>query len=321
MKKIWVLNDDRIGSNKQATMIASTLSNNYIIKNIKYNSFIKLPNFIRGASLIGVNKESSDNISDDLPDIIISAGRRLSCVALNIKNRNKNIKIITILNPNYNFNKFDLIILPIHDNITGKNIINCIGSFVSFDNEKIKLELKKWDGVLNKYKKPLITILIGGDTKNKKFSPKKINTIIDIKLKNEEIPTLLITTSRRTSNSCITSINEKLSQTQLKYFLYDWNKNQGQNNPYLAMLWNADYLLITGDSISMICEACGTGKPVYIYMPKETLSPKHYNFCRQIIDIGYAREFNPDIPLEKYNYKPLNETFEISKKIKEVLSL
>ena len=35
-------------------------------------------------------------------------------------------------------------------------------------------------------------------------------------------------------------------------------------NPYFAMLGWADAILVTADSVSMLSDACTTGKPVYL---------------------------------------------------------
>ena len=86
---VWVLTDDRIGSNNQSLSIGESIDRNYVIKKIVYNKLIVLPNFIRQSSLIGINKEKSDKINSDFPDIVICAGRRLSSIALNIKKRAK----------------------------------------------------------------------------------------------------------------------------------------------------------------------------------------------------------------------------------------
>ena len=44
---VWVLTDDRTGSNNQSIAIAESLSNNCVVKKISYNFFVKLPNFLR----------------------------------------------------------------------------------------------------------------------------------------------------------------------------------------------------------------------------------------------------------------------------------
>lgn len=304
---IWVLIDNKIGSNMQSLALAKGLSNGYIVKNIKYNRFIRLPNFLRGSGLLGIDKGNSDNIFDNLPNLVISAGRRLASVALNIKKRSKGkTKVVAILNPNFCYSKFDAVILPQHDHKNGKNVINFIGSITGLSQDRMIRDANEWRTIFDKYKKPLVAVLIGGDSKDRKFDPQSLCKIFALK------ESLLVNTTRRTSPACM----EEIKKHQYCY-LYDWSREQGQNTPYFACLSLADYIIITGDSINMVAEACSTGKPVYIYMPKESLSKKHYNFCNQMISGGFAREFTGT--LEKYEYEPLNELERVVKELKSII--
>ena len=47
-------------------------------------------------------------------------------------------------------------------------------------------------------------------------------------------------------------------------FFYQWRPDD-PNNPYLGILACADRLIVTGDSIAMLSEACATGKPVQMF--------------------------------------------------------
>ncbi len=318
---VWALTDDRIGSNNQSIAIAEKLSRYYIIKKIVYNSLIELPNFIRRNSLLGVDKNESDNIDTDLPDVVVLAGRRLSSVALNIKKRNNNRTfIINIMNPDLPFDKFDLILLPKHDNVSQKlinkgNIIETNGSVNRINSIRIKQETEKWKDFFKNYNKPLVSLIIGGDTKNYKFNPKEFGEMVGnlSGIVNRLGGTLLITTSRRTSNECLNQIRQKLD---CDYYLYDWRLETDSDNllktnlgnPYYAFLGLSDFLIVTGDSMSMISEACSTGKPTYVYMPKESLGKKHIRFCEDMLKQKYIKEFNKNTTeLTKYAYQPLNE--------------
>ena len=50
----------------------------------------------------------------------------------------------------------------------------------------------------------------------------------------------------------------------------------------------ADNLVVSGDSVSMCCEACGTGKPVFIFEGHDWLTSKHLRFTKSLFDGGYA---------------------------------
>ena len=333
--KVWILTDDRTGSNNQSIAVGESLSTDCVVKKISYNFFVKLPNFIRKDTLIGVNKKESSDIENDLPDVVVCAGRRLSSVALYIKKLSKGKTfVINILNPNLPYNKFNLILLPFHDNTPKKylekgNIVETYGSLNRVNKQKIESETEKFKPLIDKYKKPLISFIIGGDTKDYKYNPRDFGKITKglSNITNKLSGSLLITTSRRTSAGCIEEIKNNLDCNN---YFYDWawennpdnNAKSELGNPYFAMLGSADFLVVTGDSISMVSEACSTGKPVYVYMPKDILSKKHYRFCKKLLDDGYIEEFNENTTdFEVYSYKPLNEVERLNKiilkKIKE----
>lgn len=52
-------------------------------------------------------------------------------------------------------------------------------------------------------------------------------------------------------------------------------------NPYYAFLGLAEAILVTADSVNMVSEACGTGKPVHI-IPLEGGSRKFRRFSSSI---------------------------------------
>jgi hypothetical protein len=47
-------------------------------------------------------------------------------------------------------------------------------------------------------------------------------------------------------------------------YFYRWTP-QPTENPYFGFLGLADSIIVTGDSMSMVAEACATRKPVYIF--------------------------------------------------------
>ena len=47
-------------------------------------------------------------------------------------------------------------------------------------------------------------------------------------------------------------------------------------------------IIVTGDSVSMCCEACGTGKPVFVFTGRHWLTRKHIRFIATLYKNGYA---------------------------------
>ena len=66
--------------------------------------------------------------------------------------------------------------------------------------------------------------------------------------------------------------------------MHQWSP-EGGPNPYLAYLALADGFVVTGDSASMLTEACSTGKRVWIVALPERRSPKSRakNFFRNLV--------------------------------------
>ena len=96
----WVLVDDRPGNAGQALGVAEALGKGFVQKNIRYTSFGKLPNIVRGSTLIGVTDETVAELVAPFPDVVIAAGRRTAPVARWIKKvAGKKIILAQIMNP------------------------------------------------------------------------------------------------------------------------------------------------------------------------------------------------------------------------------
>jgi hypothetical protein len=72
---------------------------------------------------------------------------------------------------------------------------------------------------------------------------------------------LLVSTSSRTSDAAIDALQAGLD---VPNYFYRWQASDPAN-PYFGMLAVADRLVVTGDSIAMLSEACATERPVQIF--------------------------------------------------------
>ena len=108
-----------------------------------------------------------------------------------------------------------------------------------------------------------------------------------------------ITASRRSNPTLIHRLREQLQN--LTFEIWD---NQGAN-PYLKYLSCADTIIVTGDSISMMSEACITGKPVYIH-ETPTSSKRINHFIKNLFKSRYAFSLK-DNPSTLSYIEPLNE--------------
>lgn len=330
--KIWTLKDFRIGSSKQTDFLAKKLSDDIVDKNIEYTRSIAIPNCIKPYKM-GIDFEESDSLlnlkEEDYPDMIIFAGRRLAGAAIYLKKYifkkfKKNVKIISILNPDYSFKHFDFVLLPEHDRIIKdkyKNIIRFEGSLCNPNITAVMDDKTRdfWDNELEEYKKPYYFFVIGGNTKNKKFDIFKFIELvkrISIFVKSQD-GTLLISTSRRTTEEHVKALEKNLN---CSHYLYKWGKSAFLN-PYYYFVKESEFSFVTGDSISMIAEIMTIGKPLYVYMPEESLEKKHLSFCNSLLDKNLIRKISlsKNNNFEKFEVKSVNELDRVADYIKSHL--
>ena len=76
-------------------------------------------------------------------------------------------------------------------------------------------------------------------------------------------------------------------------------------NPYFAFLATADAIVTTEDSVNMVTEAAGTGKPVYVQRLKCS-STRLGRFHELMRERGATRLFAGKI--ESWSYAPINDT-------------
>ncbi len=315
--EIWILADDKPGTFSQSIGLAKEIGFEYKIIKLTYSFFAKLPNFfpITAFSRITSDLKKHFKSTKYFPKIIISAGRSSAPLALHLKKLSKNqTLVIQIMNPDMNFDKFDFVILPKHDEIDERdfdNVITSIGSITNVDQNLITAEKEKfysWFAAINKTK---IAVLVGGSSNKTKFCEFSAENLANhiSEIANKMNAKLLILNSRRTSKEITNTIKSKLD---CDFQFFDWQEIKNEN-PYLAILGYADFFIITGDSVSMISECCSSGKPVYIFDEKEISTKKHRKFHQNLFANFYAKKLTKStLFLEDFSPKKLQETKRIA---------
>lgn len=306
MKKIlWALMDNRRGSVGQALGVINALPKHFevIEKKLTYNKLSGLPNWLRGRTLIGIDSNSKKEILAPWPDYVLSISRRTAPIARYIKKQNPATKLIQLMHPgNTGLKDFDLVVVPEHDKNKGyaANIHYIVGCPHRITPEFLANAQKVWENKFVHLPHPRTALIIGGAIKGKPFSTENAlalgQAVKDLKAKIGG--SLLITTSRRTGCEPEKIIIEQLKD--IPQFTYLWGDTS--ENPYSGFLACSDNIVVTGDSVSMCCEATGSGKPIYLFTGKDWLTPKHLRFVQSLYDSGYAA--NLESP-EAITFKPL----------------
>lgn len=289
-KTIWILLDNRIGSRHQAQGIADYLDESKFLiinKEVKYTRWAALPNIIRANTLLGV--ENKADFTKPWPDIVLSSSRRTAPVARFVKKNSCKTKLVQLLHiGRFGVKDFETIYAPEHDKYkySAPNIKYTIGSPHFVTKKKLAEAREYWNQTFSSLPHPITAIIIGGSIKKKEFSIENAESLARavLDLKQREGGSLLVTTSRRTGLNAQNVIMSHFKD--ISHSAYLWG-DEGEN-PYLGYLACADDLVVTGDSVSMCCEATATGKPLRIFTGKNWLTPKHLRFVQTLIERGLA---------------------------------
>lgn len=281
MTLIWVLLDDAAGHMNQALGVAEALNLAFEPKPIKYNDKANLPNLLLGASLKGV---ATADIKPPFPDIVISAGRKTFPIARYIKKQSK-AKIVQLMHPGFPAWGIDLLVVPEHDGFTpnSKTMVT-IGAPNRVQPDFLSQEAAIWERTLSHLPAPRMAVLLGGDTKGIAYSAEDgIRLAEQVQALTLGQGSLLVSSSRRTPKVFADSFKAAIKQP-----MHFHDPATSRSNPYYAFLALSGAIVTTADSVSMMSEACTTGKPVYIYKPQQFDAPKHRQLLNKLLNKGYA---------------------------------
>ncbi|MBX2833101.1 MAG: mitochondrial fission ELM1 family protein [Rhodospirillales bacterium] len=318
---IWVLADDRAGNINQAIGVAEALAQPFKRVDIGYTKFARLPNIIRRATLIGVDMASRTRLVAPWPDLVIAAGRRTAPVARWIKKQSRgHTKICQIMRPDSGESTFDLIAVPAHDQMAHReNIVEIAGAPHRVTETRLLVEADKWRPHFKGLPGPRFSVIIGGSTKKTTFTKAMAEELISkvIEAARAVDGSLLVTTSRRTGAENEELIAEKLGASGVPYHLHDWMSKD--ENPYFGYLALADVLIVTGDSVSMCCEAAAAPGGVYIYAPDGLSGDRHKRLHQSLYDGGYARPMQANSELVSFKHPSLQPARLVAQRCLELL--
>jgi uncharacterized protein len=235
-------------------------------------------------------------------------------VALAIKRKTGGrTPVVNVQDPGWLRGRFDLIVVPEHDELTGPNIITTVGALGRITKAQLTTAATEFGPALAHLPHPRVAALIGGA--NAVFqTPRAVAERIAGQL--AEIATqgmgLMITFSRRTGPEMESIVRNALAGSAADIWSGDGP------NPYFAYLALADFILATEDSASMVSEAATTGKPIHI-LPLEGGSPKFTRFHDSMRARGIIRPYAGVI--ENWSYPPFDETARAAAAVRRLTGL
>ncbi len=310
---IWALLDDRPGNTTQSLGVARALGGDVVEKRLYFNAAARLPNLLRHGPLLGVNFAISDALDEGpVPDVVIAAGRRLAPVLAQMKCYYPDAYTVQLMSPDGVCRRLDLIVRPKHDQASDKESFLTLGAPHQITQAKITDHAAKLALKLHLRGSPT-ALIIGGSTDHGAM------TVADMERLWERLApllgqgTLLVTTSRRTPPAVVGWLRRHVTPPQ-----HLWPYGEAEN-PYPGLLGLADRIVVTGDSVSMLSEACITGKPVYAFDELLCLKPKHRCLIEQLAGGGYLRRLADASP-DWIGGSPLNEAERVAAEIQRRLA-
>jgi uncharacterized protein len=310
----WIVTEGAVGMESQCRGLAEALELEPILKRVDP----RLPWLILPVSRWPIPFRSlgpgSDRLAPPWPDIVIGCGRKSVPFSLAIKRASEGKTFtVHIQNPLTDSRAFDLVAAPEHDRVKGTNVISTRGALHPVSAGKLAAAAAHFRARFARLSRPYVAVLVGGPNGRNRLDTFDMARIADnlAALARRYGTSLLITPSRRTGAANEAVLRERLKD--LPAFIWD---GSGEN-PYLGLLALADYLVVTSDSVSMVTEACATGKPVYV-IDVESRSRRHGRFHDDLAADGVTRPF--DGTLENWSYEPIYDAGRVADEVRRLLA-
>ena len=254
-------------------------------------------------------------LSGPLPEILIAAGRLSALAAVTIKGLGGNRTFcIQLLDPGIDPGNFDVVICPRHDQLAGANVLTTLGALHRIDEQTLQAERQRWAKQLEALPAPRIAVLIGASNGAFTIDQKYVSGLADTVEAwiRDAGGSVMVTTSGRTPDSLRQFVRERFSNLPGPI----WTGEQGPDNPYLGFLAWADRFVISADSVNLLSEACGTGKPVYCAVPPSR-RPKFARFHQHLQAAGLTLPL--DYQEQPPGYPALQEAARIAQQLTQQL--
>jgi uncharacterized protein len=263
--RTWLLMGHRTGDNAQVLALGEALGWPFEIKRFvyaRYETFVNLPLL---STLAGVVKERSSPLRPPWPDLVITAGRRNEPIARWIRKRNGGAtRLVHLGRPWAAIERWDLVVTTPQYRLPDRpNVLHNATPLHRVTPGRLAEEAAAWEPRLPALPRPRIAILAGGPS-----GPYPFDASSGARLGREASAlalrrggSLLVTTSARTPAETADALFDAIS---VPAYGYRWTPDVA-GNPYYGILGLADEIVVTADSISMMTEACATGKRVHLF--------------------------------------------------------
>lgn len=265
---VWALFSSRAGDNAQVRATAEALGLPYEVKHFS-NRPLAIPlNLAFGARYPWSVKSVAPALQAPWPDLVIAAGTQSEPICQLIQARaaeaGHRVKIVFLGRPWRDPAAYDLIVTtPQYRVPLQPNVLELQLPLHQVSVDAAARAALPWRDRISHLPKPHIMVALGGsinrytlDAEAARRLALRLNA-----LAQETGGSILVSSSYRTPAGIMPALARHLTAPA---YLHDGGAAAG-DNPYLAFLGLADCCIVTGDSMSMLAEACEMRKPVFIF--------------------------------------------------------
>jgi mitochondrial fission protein ELM1 len=263
---VWVISDGAAGNERQALALAQAMRLTPAVAQVPLRAPWSwfAPHLLRGARW-ALPREIREHLHEPWPALAIGCGRHAALLTRWLRRASGGRTfVVQILDPRVDPTNFDLVIAPRHDELTGANVIQTLGSLQAIDEDWLAEGMSKFPNVAQ-LPHPRTALLLGGPRRGLGMDEAWFDDFLArvSALVARDGGSLLITSSRRTPPEWRARVRERL-RVDCRHF---WDGPADGENPYQGYLGAADRIVVTPDSVNMLSEACATGKPVLTLLP------------------------------------------------------
>ena len=260
-----MLSSPRAGERTQLFGLAEAMGSPFEIKHIAHRPFGAALELLGGEHLHGIDLERSDALEAPWPDVVLLAHQSNENVAHWIRQQSGGrTRLVLLGRPWAPVDEFDLVVTtPQYDLPEAANVLHNPLPLHRVSAERLTQAGAKWEPRVAHLPRPYITVLVGGSSGPYVFDDAaavRLGREVS-ELARESLAAVCWSPPARVPRHPRSRRSSPRSTAGLPAPLVRW----GQSEPILRISGPADRIVVTADSISMIAEACATGRPVEMF--------------------------------------------------------
>ncbi|MFZ1102488.1 MAG: mitochondrial fission ELM1 family protein [Hyphomicrobiaceae bacterium] len=309
--KGWIVSDGKAGHNVQTRGVLDALGLNYQVKPVDPRGLWRALSPWGPVSPAERFGTPASQFQPPWPDFAIAAGRLTTPYIRALRRlAGRHTYTVILQDPKVGTGAADLYWVPEHDTLRGPNVITTLTSPHNFTPRRLAELRRSMPAEIAALPAPRVAVMLGGPNGDYRYTPAVLAHLVSgLRALAGLGAGLMITPSRRTPADIAAFVRDATEGLQRRF----WG-GEG-DNPYPHFLAHADALVAPADSVSMVGEACATGKPVYVLEP-EGGSAKFGRFHAALRRHGATRPLPGRLErLETWSYTPLNTAETIAAEI------